>query len=286
MALRNLIKRTLRTVAPRTAAALLAARARAHSHDYLARIGMGELNRKLLARFGSRVLAGPFAGMALTPMAYKGQLGPVLLGTVEQDLHPWIGDLLARPFRRVIDVGCAFGYYAVGFARRLPQAEVLAYDTDWWARAATREAAAANGVANLTVGGYCSPSELARRLDVPALVFSDCEGFEAELLLTPPAGAFAAATILVELHEPEAPGITDRVRERFRDTHTFDVVTSGPRTTAADLGFLTPEERNLAVHEIRADGRWALLTPLLQAGVAAARTVAGPEPQNTTQDRR
>jgi hypothetical protein len=267
MAIRKLIKRVMRAVAPQATAGLFAARARAHAHAYLARIGMGELNRKLLDRLGSRVLTGPFAGMTLAPMAGEGQIGPFLLGTYEQELHPWIEGVLARPVRRVLDVGCSFGYYAVGFARRLPQAEVIAYDTDRWARAAARETAAANGVTNLTVLGYCGPSQLARRLDVPALVLSDCEGFETELLLTPPVEAFASATVLVELHESEAPGVTDRLRERFRDTHTFALTTSGPRAAAADLGFLTPEERNLAVDEIRGVGQqWALLTPHQQAG--------------------
>src|SRR5262249_3362753 len=155
-------------------------------------------------------LTGPFAGMTLAPMAREGQIGPFLLGTYEQELHPWIEGVLARPVRRVLDVGCSFGDYAVGFARRLPQTEAIAYDTDCWARGATRETAAAKGLTIWTVLGYCGPSQLAPRLDVPALVLSDGEGLETELLLPPPVEAFASATILVELHESDAPGVTDR----------------------------------------------------------------------------
>src|SRR5512140_2013789 len=62
------------------------------------------------------VLSGPFKGMRYGDFSYNSALIPKLLGTYEADLHNWVGEALATGYDAVINVGCAEGYYAVGFA--------------------------------------------------------------------------------------------------------------------------------------------------------------------------
>src|SRR4051812_1337317 len=110
--MKTFVKKALLAVAPQTTSSLLAARARAHGHQLVQDWGLPQLAQKLIDRFGSRVQAGPFAGMVLSPMTYREHLSPFLLGTYESELHPWIRAILCQNPTQVVDIGSRFGYYA------------------------------------------------------------------------------------------------------------------------------------------------------------------------------
>ena len=260
---KQLAKDLLMAVAPKRTTALLSARARAHSHRVVASWGCGEITRKLVAQFGSVVPEGPFRGLILTPMTHAEQLGPFLLGLYESELDPAWDVVLGRSYTQVVDVGAKFGYYAVGLARRYPGAEVVAFDTDPWARAATREMAQANGTANVEVRGFCDPRWMHTALRPGAFVFSDCEGYEGPLFTSEPIPHLATATLIIETHDEFNPGVTDRIRARLAATH--DIRTFGAdsprRESTRDLSFLSDDERRLATHEVRGPQTWLLCTP-------------------------
>lgn len=257
------LKKALFAVAPEWTAALMAARSRAHSHRVIAGWGCGPLNRALVDRLGDQVVAGPFAGLALTPMTHAEQLGPYLLGVYESELDPAWDVVLRGEYPQVIDIGAKFGYYAVGLARRYPAAEVVAFDTDWWARRATRQVAAANGTGKVAVRGFCRPGWLARHAREGALVVSDCEGFEGELFTPAVVGRLRTAVLLVETHDGFVPGVTDRLRAALGGTHDLREYgdPAGRRGPDRDLGFLTAADRRLAEHEVRGPQRWLLGLP-------------------------
>lgn len=266
--LKAMIKRALFAVAPRTATAIQSARARAHSHRLVREWGLVDLNRKLVDRLGPAVVGGPFRGMVLAPMSHREHLGPFLLGTYEHELHPWLEAVRAGRYSQVLDVGAKFGYYAVGFARWWPDTPVVAFDTDWWARAATREMAAANRTPNVAAAGFCSAGWLARHLQPGAFVFSDCEGYEGDLFAPAGCPALASATLLIETHDNLVPGVSDRVRARFAATHDLaevDGAAGGPAPPAG-LDFLSADEAAAAVREYRGPQRWLLLTPRAGGG--------------------
>jgi len=100
---------------------------------------------------GLKVYQGPFEGMEYVREATEGAIAPRLIGSYESELHPHLERFIAAGLDCVIDVGCAEGYYAVGLARRLPQAVVYAYDINPKARAACADLAARNGVADRVV---------------------------------------------------------------------------------------------------------------------------------------
>jgi hypothetical protein len=272
--IKQLLKKTLFRLAPETMTAIQSARARAHSHRLVKQWGLVELNNKLLERFGTVVLSGPFRGMTLTPMSYAEHLGPFLLGTYEAELHPWLEQIISQGHHHaeVLDIGAKFGYYAIGLARRIPGSRVWAFDTDRWARRATREMAATNQTPLVSVAGFCSPRWLNRHLLPGSFFLVDCEGYEGELFSgRTVTQALDTATVLVEIHDDLVPGVGKKVRERFSATHDVQSVTSSGGGTAArpdlpvDLSFLTPTEATSATHEVRGAQEWLLFTPRKRA---------------------
>lgn len=263
-AIRERVRRVLHAVAPRAAVTITSMRARAHTQRMVKEWGLYALNQRLLAEAGDRVLAGPFAGMVLSPMTHAEHVGPWLLGTYEAELHPWLDELLRMDFAQVVDVGAKIGYYAVGLARRYPDTPVVAFDTDPWARAAVRQMAAANGTPRVEVRGFCGPEWLDAGLRGGALVISDCEGYERDLFTASRAPALDTATLLIELHDDMAPGASQAIESRFRHTHQLRRVRShsdsAPAAPSAGTS-LTPEELNRLAHEVRPPQEWVLLTP-------------------------
>ena len=55
---------------------------------------------------------------------------PKLIGSYEEEVHPIIEEIIRRRYSIVVNIGCAEGYYAVGFALRIPDAIVYAFDVD------------------------------------------------------------------------------------------------------------------------------------------------------------
>lgn len=255
-------------IAPRMATMVSSSRERRLSHRLVRRWGLFDLNQRLIADVGNRVVDGPFKGLVLTSASQREHIGPYLLGTYETELSPWWGRLLQRRFGQIIVVGAKFGYYAVGLATRFPDATVVAFDTDWWARRTVREMSKANHAHNVAVKGFCSPAWLARHLEPHALIVSDCEGAEAHLFCDETIAAFSTATIVIELHEVIVPGIGARIREVFRGTHDIDEIDSRSDTSArATDTSLTPAEMRRAAQEIRGAQKFLLLTPV-QHGAA------------------
>jgi hypothetical protein len=260
---RQLIKRLLYAIAPRSTTALMSARARAHSHRVVASWGCGLINRKLVERFGPRVQEGPFAGLTLTPMTYAEQVGPCLLGVYESELDEAWAIVSRGSYTQVIDIGAKFGYYAVGLARKYPAASVVAFDTDWWARKAVREMAAANETSNVEVKGFCGAEWVDRHLQEAVLVISDCEGYEAALFGPDIIPKLRSATLIIETHDMIVPGVSDRLRSAFGTTHLVREYGMGAlrRAPTHSLDFLSAPERHLAVQEVRPDQIWLFCIP-------------------------
>lgn len=219
----------------------------------------------IVARQGTMVQGGPFAGQLLGPEGTEGGHAPRLLGCYEQELHPQIERLIALGFPRVVNIGCADGYYAVGLARRMPGARVHAHDTDPKAQAACRRMAAANGVADrVAVGGEVGHESLATLAGPGSWLMVDIEGAEDALLDPEAVPALRHATILVECHEGPRPGITGRMAARFAPTHRVTRVDQGVHaaTLPAWMAGLSHLDQLLATWEWRQQPTpWLVLEP-------------------------
>ena len=226
-----------------------------------------DLDQLLLLTVGPCVQAGPFAGMEYLTHACGSVLAAKLLGTYESELHATIELLCQRSFPRVWVVGSGEGYYAVGLLRRMPEAQVWAFDTAADARVAILDLAMLNDVADrIAIGSHCRVEIIKRTAPEPGLIVCDIEGAEKEWLGDADPNGLRHCHLLVEVHdEPGHRETLDRLRQNFSETHAVHVIDAQPR----DLSEIhwpkilaAPELRKLAVDEGRWRGtRWLLATP-------------------------
>lgn len=172
---------------------------------------------------------GPFAGLRYAELTSVGSaLYPKLLGSYESELHSWMHEVCDAGYSEIIDVGCAEGYYAVGLAMRVPQAQIYAYDVWDGAQRLCAAFAEANCVAErVSVRPLFTADEL-RGIPIRhrGLIVCDCEGGENDIFTPHTRGHFAAWDLLIETHDFLDITISTRLADLFRDTHDLRVVTS------------------------------------------------------------
>jgi hypothetical protein len=264
--LKEMLKRGLTRTAPKFAGMIRRVRHRRHVRWLERKTGLARLRDNFVHQHGHLVLGGPFEGMRYVERSVGSVAIPKLVGSYEEELHPWLREILNRGYRRIIDIGCAEGYYVVGLARALPHAEVFAFDTDPLARRLCADMCRLNDViGRVHISGGCSAAELQKVIRTDCLVVCDCEGFETTLLDPERAPSLRQADILVELHGRDA---ANSILGRFRSTHDCSVVRSAARNPAAYacLNFLPVSDRALALSEMRnGEQEWAFLTLLRTA---------------------
>ena len=224
---------------------------------------LNRILRAISSRRGLIVQTGPFAKMEYVPQAVGSSLIPKLVGCYEAELHHIFFEELNDNYDRVIDVGCAEGYYAVGLAIRLPKAKVFAFDVDSKARQLCAEMARLNSVADrVIIEGECRIDRLEALSGKRTLVVCDCEGCEFDLLQPEIVPGLKSSDILVELHDFVDPRITPTLIARFQPTHDITLIDSEERDPSIydalqDFG---PKDRRIAVAEFR-DGKmqWAFM---------------------------
>lgn len=220
----------------------------------------------MIEQYGSLVLSGPFAGMKYIRSAAGSALAPKLLGSYEAELHSAIAHSLDRERRVVVDIGCAEGYYAVGYAFRWQNATVYAFDSDENARQLCHHLAVLNRLqSRALVRGTCTNAKLRCIPLDDALIICDCEGAELELLRPDLVPGLRTSTLIVELHDSFQEGITDEIASRFSDSHDITLIHSRARDAGQypELRFLSSAKQRLALFEDRGISftRWGFLQP-------------------------
>ena len=180
------------------------------------------IQNTLLTKEGTILSRGPFSGMDFLENSAEGCHVAKLIGTYEQPLHRHIDLVTKMPYKKVINVGCAEGYYAIGFALRMRNSEILAYDINKKAQDACMKLAEKNNVAGrVRVFGELGSKDLTEQLLDNAMIFCDIEGAEIGLLDPTKAPALKFTDIIVESHECLVPGITEMLKTRFKETHNI-----------------------------------------------------------------
>lgn len=166
------------------------------------------------------VLNGPFKGMKYPKMKAAGsEVYPKLLGSYEKEISEALEYVLAQNYTSVVDIGCGEGYYAVGLGMKSKDSLNFAFDTDPRAVALCKKMAALNGV-KIKVGGRCTAKELKKLpLGKKALIFSDCEGYELELLDQDLCEFLKPHDLIIETHDLFDITITQTLLENLNRTH-------------------------------------------------------------------
>lgn len=176
-----------------------------------------------------RVANGRFAGMRYPTFEAAGSsLYPKLLGVYESELIEKVEIERLSNVELLVDVGCAEGYYAVGFARLLKNLKVHAYDTSPHARRLCEEMAILNDVSDrVSVMEACLPSDLVSLEGRRAFVVSDCEGYEWELFNSTVIESLAHSDCLIEIHEKDERRCR-KFFSMFEQSHELVIVESIP----------------------------------------------------------
>lgn len=213
------------------------------------------------------VRSGPFSGMRYIDDSIGSSLIPKLLGSYEAELHAAVDGLInAGGIRTVVNVGCAEGYYAVGFALRCPDATVVAYDSSPRARRLCRRLAIRNGVdERVQIHGRIDSVQLRRVVGPEVILFCDCDGCERALIDPEAVPELRDTALVVELHDYIYPSISSTVVNRFAASHSIELIDAADRAPSAFADILeplTPQDRAYALDEARPmQMRWAVMTP-------------------------
>jgi ribosomal protein L11 methylase PrmA len=193
-----------------------------------------------------------------------------LLGAYEDELSPFVEEAIAREPDVLVDLGCAEGYFAVGFARRLLQTTVIAADTNPFARLRAWRLARSNGVTGrVRLVGWMSAkrSELELAKARSPVLWCDIEGGEVELLDPLRVPSLRKACIMVEEHSHASGCGRSELQARFELSHECVLVEQVVRIQEEwippeMIASLKPEECELALSELRPPGQaWLVLRP-------------------------
>ncbi len=185
----------------------------------------------LLKETGGMVFSGPFSTMKLDEGLTLGRDPRMIVGSYEQEIHDVINDVITSAPANIIDIGSAYGYYAVGFALKIAETKVTAFEAveePHWRQLA--QLAALNGVADKIVQrDLCTPAELADACAEGSFVLSDCEGAEEHLCDPIRIPALTSCKLLIELHEFASHRLVATLSSRFRQSHDIRIIEEGRR---------------------------------------------------------
>ena len=173
------------------------------------------------------VLTGPFRGMLYLDETVWGPITPKWAGSYEQELQDIIEGMIASRYNRIVNLGCAEGYYAVGLARLIDRCEVFAFDVDPFARKQVRRLAEINQVfKRFHVFGKCSHGRLNELIQGKTLILVDIEGYEIALLDPSRAPNLKEADLLIEIHEDrgfsDMTKVEEQLTRRFSESHVIE----------------------------------------------------------------
>ena len=221
------------------------------------------IKKSILAKFGNKVLGGPFVGMSYVEQAAGSAYVPKLLGSYEEELHAVVHQTFENNYSVIVDIGCAEGYYAVGYALAYPKAQIYAFDSNPEAQKLCQRLSVINDVVNrVHIHGHCDIEILNTLPMTKALVICDCEGYETELLQPELLPELCTCDILVETHDAFVSDATETICGRFTKTHEIqliDITIRNPKHYPA-IANLPVNDQELVLSEGRpAHQQWAFM---------------------------
>ena len=207
-----------------------------------------------------RIFSGPFQGLYYVDESVGSSYYPKILGIYEKELH---GILVANKldsFDKIIVIGAAEGYYAVGLAKKWKR-PVIAFEENQKGRELITRLSLINGAEVFIEASFDATYDTKSKKD---FILMDVEGAEEELLDEQRFAAWNASVILVEVHSVE---IKERLYKRSNATHS-SFFTPVVKRTMNDYPFKPPFSRLLkrwwwaSIQEWRSDSiGWIIFEP-------------------------
>lgn len=182
----------------------------------------GKTGTEIAEKIGHKVMGGPFHGLAFPPTHPLACYLPKLLGIYELEIHGFVAEALQQDYDAILNIGCAEGYYALGFALKMPRVEVYAHDISEEYQKICCQLAELNGVSSrVHTGGIFNGADFAKFSSRRALVICDIEGAEKDLLNPAAFPALKNMDVIVECHEGYQSGLRAELTQRFSPTHNL-----------------------------------------------------------------
>jgi hypothetical protein len=224
----------------------------------------GRVTARYVRDNGLTVKRGPFAGLTYSQAAvgHVGFIPAKLCGSYEPTVIAKLTEL-APQHDLFVDIGSAEGFYLNGMARAFPKLQIIGFETTPGERELALEMARINGV-QIDQRGTADPVTLQ---DLPAgriLALVDIEGYEQVLLDPDRIPRLREMSMVVELHDLEAPGIEGTLRQRFGATHDIEMIYPATIDVESypELRSWSHTDKVLATHDRPVDvGVWMVLTP-------------------------
>jgi hypothetical protein len=208
----------------------VAERLKASRANYLNAASHAALQSKAEKIFADKVVCnGPFRGMKFDRKAeISGSTYAMLLGSFESEIQPFILRAGKKKYNVIYNIGCADGYYAVGFAHLMPGTVIYAYDSDKAAISRAQQLAARNfSRHNIRFLGTFYPGYI-RDVDPEkkSLFIVDCEGAERSIFTKENSASLVNADLIIEMHINIYPDLEEYFTGIFGATHHITVVDS------------------------------------------------------------
>jgi hypothetical protein len=216
---------------------------------------MSVMSRTLLKHSGHMVFGGPFSTMKLAENLDLAWDPKIIVGSYEQEVHEVINDVICMAPLHIIIIGAAFGYYAVGFALKIADTTITAFEAvevPHWQQ--LNDLARLNRVsAKIIQRGLCTAADLAKTCTPQSFILCDCEGGEMDILDPVGTPALRSCKILFELHEFYRPNLVATLISRFRESHHIRIIEEAERNPSRYriLNKLPRGWRSVAIQETK-----------------------------------
>lgn len=225
-----------------------------------------ELAKTIRMITNGKVYQGPFKGLNLLPdyLWGDGDLSSKLLGLYECQLHYTIEEIISSKPDCVLNIGCAEGYYGLGFSKRLNCISHLV-DIDNRYLDIVNRTAQINEIKNYTFSSESNIDyfkSLIKEKENP-FIFMDCEGVEINFLNLEVFPELTKTKILVETHDFNVNNCTNIIKDRFSNTHYIQEIHSSPKNMNLDLiSNLSDLDKMVLWNEWRpCEMAWLYMTP-------------------------
>lgn len=178
-----------------------------------------------------KILYGPFKGLSFN----AGNTGASsnfakMLGSYESEINAFIETALQNNYANLINIGSDDGYYAIGFAVKMPQLKIYTFDYNKKAWASLQQNAELNGVGDrILQAGLFTAKDLEVFADGQRNLFIvDCEGAEKEIFTKDNLTGLINSDLIIELHLHIHPELENYFRKIFEETHFVEIQDSIP----------------------------------------------------------
>ena len=180
-----------------------------------------DLEHLVKDKLKNTVQHGVFKGMKYNVESIMSVKYPKIIGSYEMELTPYLWKLMRNKYKQMINIGCAEGYYSVGWAMKNKDTMVFAVDPLSKSKNFLSTLASNNGIKQqIRFFRWVSARRLNKWIKGRTLIIMDCVGAEVGLLNPLICNNLYLADILVEVHEFVEEGIGKKIEQRFSQTHS------------------------------------------------------------------